>query len=325
MSASPELLNATANSLLGISSSNFLSRVKNMTNDEFKKVLGTINSEEKRQAFLRRFGNTANSVLRTRKNKVALLERKLQNAARRARLTKKASAPTMLATPVNSLTTAEKAERKALNMERKARAATAEPTIVGPRRETGIMTMSNLERDAAKKIFVNVSYIPTEGIRSFTYGTKGESTSEKQSVPVIVKEEKSKGYVFYVELYNIKGVSTYLLLPSPVPVMKDGRIVTVPTSESTLVTDKDRNTTKVMIQHAITKEDESLYSVSYQANLFTDKRGIPFVYFLNQPEFKKGANDGIPIYDLPVVPEGFIVGGLEMEITSSTKPSIILA
>jgi hypothetical protein len=312
MSAFPQPQDATANSLLGISSSNFLSRMKNMTNDEFNKVLGTINSETKRQAFLRRFGNTTNTVLRTRKNKVALLERKLQEQVRKARLTKKVNLPTNNTSPtiLNTLTPAQRAERKALNAERNARALPTVPAVVPPKRATGIMTMANLERLGEKKIFVNLSYTPTEGIRPFSYGTKGESTSEKQNVPVIVKEIKSRGYVFLVEVYNIKGVSTHLLLPSPVPLLKGGKIYTVPKSEATLVTDSERNPKKVAVQHAISKDDEALFGISYEAKLFTDKRGVPFFYFLNQSEFKEGANDGIPIYDLPVVPDGFLMSGL---------------
>jgi hypothetical protein len=292
---------------------------KDMNNAQFNTFLNGINSREKRNSAL-----AIPNLQATRKNKLRALERKILTLERRARETKKANEATEIPAPriLNTLTPEQRAERKALNEERRTRnevrpLMNMNGTVVNTRRagvkppkpflpgKARIMTLANLEREASKKIFVNLSYIPVSGIRPFTFGTQGETTTEKRSVPVYVTLDERKAYRFYVEYFRHKERVGVLLLPTPIPMILDSKIHTVPKSEATLFTDTDKNAKKIMVQHVFTKDKAALYSISYEANLFLNSSGVPFFYFLNQPEFTKDADDGIPIYDIPVLPDGF--------------------
>ena len=307
-------MSATANSLLGLTPANFSSRVKGMSNENYKKVLNSVNQESKRQALLRRFGNTANTTLRNRKNKLLKIDRQIENAERRLRSTRRVAPTPLTASPPQAIaasppqplgrgTPGDRASNNQVRRERMEARPPMPPSVPSVPRKTQITTFANLAEREGKKIFVNVSYVPENGVRNFTNKLEGMSSVEKKGCPVLVKQDPSKGYVLSVKT----GDSTSLVVPMPVPEVVGGKIVTVPKSVAQPILDEEKEPKKISIQHSFLKENKGVYSISYEANLYKDQKSKPFFYYLNVQELKENGNDGIPMYDVPGVPGEFLL------------------
>lgn len=306
--------------LFGLNPENFRNRVKSMTNAEYNAFLKSVNTESKARAYLFRFGNTTNSVLKTRKNRLARVPRKLLENARLKRATARA-ATGINKVAVTALTTNQGytlgrreggPSRETENAQRKARDATRPPGA-GPLRPTapsgpkGVATFANLVKKEGKQVFINISFVPAEGIRNYTQGIQGETIIEKKQVPLLVQSDAQKGPTFMAEMTASSGQVQYIIIPSVIPSIKDGKIVSVPLSEASPVLDSQREPKKQTIQHTYHKNNAGIFSVSYEANMYKDSKGDSFFYYLNLPEITEGGNNGLVMYDAPFLPAEFIL------------------
>lgn len=258
--------------LLDLPPQPFQARIQSMTNAEYASFLNSISTEEVRQQVLQRLNGVQNQGLLTRRNKVRNIEQKV--------LTK---------------------ERVVRNKTRPAVSRT-------PPRETGIFTMANLEKRQEKDIFVSVSYIPYPGVRPYTQKIEGETLVESTHSRVRVKQDPQQGIVFFVELDTYNGMTNLLLLPIPIPEVKEGQIVRALKKDATPILTESGEQKKKIVQHKFQKNGKDMYSITYEANLYFNKEKAPFFYYLNQQEFRENAEDGIPIYDIPYLPSGFLFG-----------------
>lgn len=313
----------SAEYLFGLNPENFRNRVKSMSNEDYQKFLNSVNSESKMSSYLSRFGNTTNANLKTRKNKLAGLQRKLMEKTRLQRLAAAATGiaseeakeakPALVADSrgytlgrpegAPSERQLQNAERRAHNAERPPRPSSPTVPVSRPK---GVTTLANLARKEGKKVFVNISYVPIGGMRKCTQGTQAETIIEKKQAPVVIKTNDKSGPVCFAELYSESGAITYVLLPLAIPYAKGGKITSVPLSQAKPVLDSEKEPKKQTIQHTFQKNNAGIFSISYEANLYMDSEGTPFFYYLNLPELTEGGNNGIVMYDGPFLPDGFL-------------------
>jgi len=261
-----------------------------------------------------------NSLRQTRSNRMTKLYRKLLDNQRVKR------AATAAATGINEVAATALANnqgytlgspngapsaRQLENAERKARNA-ARPPGAGPLRPAvpsgskGVTTFANLAKKEGKQVFINISFVPAEGVRNYTQGTQAETIIEKKQVPLLIQNDVQKGPTFLAEMTSSSGQVQYIIIPSVIPSIKGGKMVAVPLSQASPVLDSQREPKKQLIQHTYQKKNVGIFSVSYEATIYKDSNGDSFFYYLNLPEITDGGNNGLVMYDAPFLPPEFI-------------------